>query len=302
MSSWQFFAHLIPFWAGGPVTPVFVREAAAPPLWARASAWVERAGSLPLALGALLILAALWTPWSLVAALLTLIVVLAPSLLAWSVPLALTLGPLIVRERERGTWEMLRITPLPTDALVLSKLRGAMWRLRLPVAVLRALWLLATPVIGALTLVAVRDLSGGWRGAWPFGALCGISLALLALMIAIFWVDRMQQFTLMAAAALSTSATARSSRLAVPGANALALLAWLLDSLLGLALINILPQTHVVSFATQAAAVIALGPAAGYLAALPLGAALGAAGITLLLRELAIRAVWQWTLRAAQEL
>ena len=80
MTSWQIFAHLVPFWAGGPTTPVYVREAAAPPLWARAAQLIERAsGPMPLILGAVMVAAVLWAPWSVMAALLTLTVMLGPS-------------------------------------------------------------------------------------------------------------------------------------------------------------------------------------------------------------------------------
>lgn len=227
------------------------------------------------------------------------LVLLVPLVALWNLLIGLGLAPSIARERERRTWETLRVTPLTTPTLVLSKATGALWHLRDLIQVSSLVMLIAAIGIGAIGPALIgTSLDGSLRtgtndGLWALM----VGLALLA--AAVFVADRVQQFVLVVTATLAASASAPSTRSALTGASAAALIAWLLEVILAGILIAALPGYAAADIERTLVILAALGPAAGYLAALSPGGALACITSTLLIRELATRRLWAWTLRAA---
>lgn len=303
MRSWELFARLNPFREPDGAVPVFLREATRLPPWRAALGMVGR-GIMPTAtvLVTVTLLVALRAPLSLATRCLTgglsLVVMALASLVTWSVPLAVALGPTIVREREGGTWDTLRTTPFDTATLVLSKARGALWSLRIALALARTSLIIAALVAALISLSVIEhtprpDLTR----LSPYG-ICGIGLLVMATGGALYLLDRAQQATLMALAALAVSAGARTVRVAVPGANAAAFTAWLLD--VGLAaLVLALQPVQAATLQERVITLTLLGPVPAYLGELSLGGAALAVAITFALREAIIALVWRWTIRAA---
>ncbi len=283
--------------------PVFVREATYLPPW-RVALRLMNQDAVPaltvVALVQLLILLRAPLPLAtrcLVGGLLLLTMILA-SVMTWSVLLGLALGPTIVRERERATWDTLRTTPFDTATLVLSKARGALWSLRVVILLARGAILLAALVAALLSLSLIEHTH------WPFLSdlspygMCGVGLLVMSAGSILYLLDRAQQFTLMATAALAVSAGARTVRVAVPGANAAAFAFWLLDAGLA-AVVLALQPVPAATLQERLITLALLGPIPAYLAELSLGWAVLAVTFTLALREAVIALVWRWTLRAA---
>ncbi|MCA9927172.1 MAG: hypothetical protein KC419_01790 [Anaerolineales bacterium] len=76
-------------------------------------------------------------------------------------------APAVSLEIDRGTWDILRMTPQPTGAILLAKLLGALARLRI--------WLLLflLSLFQGLLITCVSAVSGGELGLW--GMALGIS-------------------------------------------------------------------------------------------------------------------------------
>ena len=303
MRSWQLFTRLNPFQEPDGAVPVFMREAAYLPPW-RVALRLAGRGMVPVGavLLAVTVLVALRAPLPLATRCLTgafsLLVMALASLVTWSVPLGVALGPTIVREREGATWDTLRTTPFDTPTLVLSKARGALWSLRVALALARTALLTAALAAALLSLGLIE------RTPWPtftdlspYG-MCGVGMLIMAAGGALYLLDRAQQFTLMAVAALAASAGARTVRVAVPGANVAAFTAWLLDVSLAALLLAVQP-VQATALQERAITLALLGPVPAYLAELPAGWAALAVGLTFALREVAVGLVWRWTVRAA---
>ncbi len=303
MRSWELFTRLNPFREPDGAVPVFLREATHLPPWRVALQLIGRS-MMPSAgvLALVAVLVALRAPLPLATRCLTgglsLLVMVLASLVTWSVPLGVALGPTIVREREGGTWDTLRTTPFDTATLVLSKARGALWSLRVALLLARDAVLIAALAAALLSLSliehtpwpALTDLS-------PYQA-CGVGLLVMAAGGCFYLLDRAQQFTLMATAALAVSAGTRTVRVAVPGANAAAFVFWLLDVSLAAVVLTLQPA-QAATLQERVITLTLLGPIPAYLAELSLGWAALAVTITLALREALIALVWRWTLRAA---
>ncbi len=77
-------------------------------------------------------------------------------------------APAISMEVDKGTWEMLRVTPMSTRSIVMAKLLGALARLRI-------LWptLFAVSLLQGVILVCSLTLAGGQLAL--FGAALGVS-------------------------------------------------------------------------------------------------------------------------------
>lgn len=303
MRSWELFARLNPFREPDGAVPVFLREATHLPPWRVALHLIGR-GIVPSA-GVVLLaatLVALRAPLPLATRCLTgslsLLVMVLASLVTWSVPLGVALGPTIVREREGATWDTLRTTPFDTATLVLSKARGALWSLRVALLFARSAILIAALVAALLSLSLIERMPWSAVGNLSPYEMCGVGLVVMTAGGALYLLDRAQQFTLMAATALAVSAGTRTVRAAVPTANAAAFVAWLLD--VGLAAVVLaLQPVQAVTLQERAITLMLLGPVPAYLAELSLGWAALAVTLTLALRETIIGYVWRWTLRAA---
>ena len=303
MTSWRLLAHFLSFWESDAETPVFRREVALPPIWRQAPVPLVRAVLPGVALCGVAFMVALVRGAQPLATLclatsLSLVVLLIPSLLVWAVPLGVVLAPVVVGDRERGTWDMLRVTPLSTETILLSKARGALWRLHYGFSALRMTLILASVIPGVASLGLIEHTNRS-VGDVPSTLVCGGAMVIIVVGAALFLIDRAQQFVFMILAALAVSASAGSSRMALPGATVAALAAVFAEIGAGIVLLAVLPGSAGVSVQTWFAVLIMFGPMANALANLPFVSAM--VGVTLILvgRETAVRLLWRWAVHAA---
>jgi hypothetical protein len=306
MQSWQLFRHLIPLRESRvEFTPVFLRERHRSFRWWTVSLPPRLAPvSFPVAaLIVIMYLAGLiFTPIPFVAYCLTGLLIwpmlLLPSLGWWALPLGLTLAPVVVRERAAGTWHTLRLTPLDIETILLSKARAALVRIRPLLIVFRAV-LIAVSVIAAMaSLNLIEHLTHSYPSLSSNA--CGIGTLVMAITALVFLIDRAQQFVLMTVAALAVSASSGSERLSLPGANAAALLAWLVDLSAVIVVFSLHPGGAALRFSASLPLLVTIGPVGVYANYLSPGLAVLFVIMTLIIRELAVRLLWYWTLHAAR--
>ena len=221
-----------------------------------------------------------------------------PSLFFWAVPLGMTLGPVIVRERVERTWETLLITPQDIDLIVLCKTRAALLARRELLRFLRAFVALVGVVVGtgfAFTFFDAVPVS--WPSQRAF--LVAVLLLLIAAGTVAYLVERAQHFTLMIVAVLNASAVARTMRGAVAWGIMAAFLAWLVDAGLAVTMLLAAPSGFVGQTELSLLVTGVLGPPVGYLIKFPLGVALLLILGTLVLREILVQVLWWRALRAA---
>jgi hypothetical protein len=307
MQSWQLFKHLIPLRESEvEFTPVFLRERRRSFRWWTVSVppRVMRV-SLPAAvlLVVVYVLALVMVPMSLVTYCLTGLliwpVVALPSLGLWALPLGLTLAPVVVRERVAGTWHTLRLTPLDTETILLSKARAALVRIKPWLIIFRAVLIGVSLVAAMVSLNLIEHIAHTYPSLPPMNA-CGVGTLVMAITAFVFLIDRAQQFVLMAVAALAVSASSGSERLTLPGANAAAFLVWMADLGAVIVVFSLHPGGAAVSLRTSLPLLVMLGPVAGYAGYLTPGFALLFVVVTLIIRELAVRILWHWTVTAAR--
>lgn len=235
------------------------------------------------------------------------LIVLAPSLLLWALPLALALAPPVAREREARTWEVLRTTPLTTEEILLSKAQGALTSLR---RALRPIWHAQLHILAALLVGAGATLllSGGLLATDKVGMLTrqnplclGAPLVVVATLAA-YLLDRVQQFVLMAVAALAASTAASSVRAATSAAIGAVLVTWGAEVAVGAAWLLAQPSAEVRDLALGLLASALLGPPLGYLMELSPGMVALAMLGTLGLRGLALRLLWRQAIRRAERI
>ncbi len=297
MTSWFLFRYFNVL-AESPVDrhPLFTRALDSPPAW---YAVVRRitAKISPLLIAATL----LWLFIPLAGSSIILYicgpVLLVPSLALWALPLGLALGPALAHERERRTWELLRLTPNDTATIVLIKARGALWWLRETLFVLRLVLVAASFPVGAGLMYAVTHTPDPRIGP----PLClATELIVGAICALLYLFDRAQQLTLMILAALAASAFSRSTRTAISGAVAAASAAWVADILLAIVLSAPAAALWGRIGSPNIPALIVLGPLVSFVIELAVRGALVAFVMTLTLREIAIWILWRGILRAAR--
>lgn len=233
--------------------------------------------------------------------------VLIPSLLLWALPLALALAPLIAREREAQTWEILRATPFTPEEILLSKAQVALVALR---RALRPVWQVQMQVLIAVLIGggAMVMLSSGLLATADEGKLaeqywvCFGSLFVAVAAIAGFLLDRVQQFVLMAVAALAASSSVSSVRTASTAAIAAALVAWGVDVGIGVIVLLTQPAGEIYDLGFSAITMVLLGPPIGYLLELPGGTIVLVMALTLAARAVALRVLWGVAVRQAERI
>lgn len=290
MSSWKLLRHLIAFWSAVD-NPIFMRETRRLPVWHDIYTRISRATGLALMLGGL----GCYLSTLLVFYLNNLLILLVPFLLFWTLMLGLTLAPTVVEEREQRTWDTLRTTPLTIETILLGKMGGALWWLRDVIRVVSGLLILVAAGIGLVSLVLAP---ANTSDSLP-QVLCAAAIVLPLLSSALFVIDRAQQFVLTVVAALAAGTTARSVRIALASSSAAAFGVWLADVGIAVVLISFQPQRIATTSLSELVGLLTLGPMAGYLTRLPLHTTALYVALTLISREIAIRLLWRWTIRAA---
>jgi len=230
-----------------------------------------------------------------------------PSLLLWALPLALALAPLVAREREAQTWEILRATPYTAEEILLTKAQVALVALR---RALRPIWqvqmhVLAAVLVGGGVMVF---LSGGLLVTTDAGTLtqqnllCFGALFVTIAALAGYVADRVQQFVLMAVATLAASASTSSVRSAVTAAIAAVFVTWGVDVGIGIALLLIQPPGEVYDLGFSVITMVLLGPPIGYLLELPIWTIVLAMALTLSARAVVLRVLWGVAVRRAERI
>ncbi len=293
MNSLKLLRNLIVFWRAIE-NPLFVRETNHPPLWFGFYARLSRATGLGLVLGGMLC----YLATILVLFLNNFLILVVPMLMFWMVLTSVTLAPLIVGERERQTWDTLRITPMDIESILLGKAGGALWWQRDALRVMIGLLLLFAVGIGLVSLILVPTSNGATDQ--PSWVLCGAALLVPVIISVLFIIDRAQQFALTVITVLGTSATARSGRVAVSAAIVVSLILWLVDIGIAGTMLALQPGRTSLTVETDWVVLAALGPVAGYLADLSLTRMLVYIGITLVVREMVVQLMWRWTIYRAQ--
>jgi len=288
MSSWQFLQRVIVFWDAAE-NPVFIRMSGYPPVWRGMAAWAARSTGMALVLGG----AGCYLSLVLVLYTHSVLVLLIPLLLLWTLLLGLTLGPVIVQERQDFTWEILLITPLDLEMILVGKAGGALWWLRDVIRVISGVVLLFAMGIGLVSLVLVPVSFEG--STFPAQLLCAISVLMPLISAFVFIIDRAQHFALMTMAALLASTVTSTVRGALVAGTVAALGTWLVDVGLGTGAIMLVGAGQVDVFLLAA-----LGPAATYLIEFPFGPLIAVTLATLLVREIAVRVLWRIMLRTAR--
>lgn len=291
MASWTLLQRLFAYWRGTN-HPIFLHSVRRSPAWYGAIQRFLRATGLLAAAGCGLCY--------LVATIALLfnsaLVVLLPLASVWLLLLALALGPTVAGERERATWETLRLTPHPIEELLLSRAAGALWWLRELITLVAGLVVVAAVGIGLISLI-VNPTEPMQQAGLGTSLRCIWGFLTPVVWVVLFLVDRAQHFALLVAAALLASTAARSTRAGVWGAFAALCAAWLGEIGVVLIVVAALPDHLIV--ASDWLLLVTLGPVIGFLAGLGPELALLAALLTLAAREAVIRGVWRGLLRLA---
>jgi hypothetical protein len=104
---------------------------------------------------------------------------------------------------------------------------------------------------------------------------------------------------LMVVAALAASTTSTSTRVAVPGASSAALLAWLADVGVAVALVAVDQGGANISLMASVRLLAMLGPVAGYTGFLPPQHGALYILLTFACREMVVFLLWRWAVHAA---
>lgn len=295
MSSWKLLTNLIVFW-NAVENPVFLRTTRYPPVWYAVYARLVNASGFMLAAGGLSCYLATLIAFYLN----SLLVLLIPVMLLWTLLVGMTLAPVIVGEREHRTWETLLATPLPVETIVLGKASGALWWLRDAIRIMMGLLVLSAGAIGLVGLILTPAGSGADPDALPSSVLCAATLVVPLAAAGLFVVDRAQYFVLTVVAALAASTTANTNRAALSAASTAAFAVWLVDAGLSAGALVLLPGDAIARTSGDTLALATLGPFVGFMAELSLGRLALFAGGTLLIREVLVRVLWRWTLHRAR--
>jgi len=291
MTSWRLLRELI-FWHAAE-NPVFLRETMRAPLW---YGYYQHGLRLIFAL-AVLSAAACYAATSLLLRFENVLLLLAPWIALWPIIVGLALAPVVVQERAQQTWDALRATPLSLETILLGKAAAALWWIRAPLHGMIGLLIVVAVGLGLVSLV-VTPL-GSDPHVVPAFFLCGAPLLIPLLTAALFVLDRAQHFALTAAAVLGAGASSRTVRGALAAGSGVALAVWFADVAAALGLIVLAPGPVELHGAGDLLAVLLLGPVAAFLAEFTLAETVALVAVVLALREIGVRLLWRWALRAA---
>ncbi|MBI5961816.1 MAG: hypothetical protein HY866_23970 [Chloroflexi bacterium] len=291
MYTWMLFVYVFLGW-GASDNAIFIRDASRHPIWRNVVQWIVRFRTVWLLIGLLLgIVGILYVN--------NVLFFFVPPLVVFTLALALTLGPIVVEERTKLSWEPLLTVPYDMRTILLGKASGALWHIRFLTYVMSILLMCVSAGVGITSLMLIPVGITRTSGWYELG-LCGVLLIMPVLGSLLFILDRMQHYALMAVAALASGTAAPSIRAALSTATAVVLLIWLFEIAVTEAFLTVeqggtwqLNYTRILSIAT-------LGPIVSYISRMDLShAALFIAG-TLLLREMLICSLWRWTLHSAR--
>ncbi len=304
MTTWQLLYRFFPDNAALKRSPIFARETKQTPVWGPLTQLAARL-PVPLIVGIFLFYFLADFPTLLLVRGMVFFVALRvclmmPSMLYLVLPLALTLAPTVVREREQHTWETLRDTPLSTGDIIQEKTAGALWWMRIHLNDTIGTTILAGVVVAVIGLA----IGMGGMGLEIHTTTDYILLILVVLLLAVggtaaYLLDRAQQLVLMILIVLAVSASRRSLRDALPLAVATVSGIWMVD--VGIGWLVLLLQSGPLTYPIEIHVIILVlfSPIIVYLIELPLGMMIVVSLLTLIVRETMIRLMWQWTVEQA---
>jgi hypothetical protein len=291
MYTWMLFVYVVLGW-GASDNAIFMRDAGRDPIWRNIVQRITRLRALWLLIGVLYgIIGILYVN--------NVLFFFVPPLVIFSLALALTLGPVVVEERTKLSWEILLTVPYDMRVILLGKAGGALWHIRSLIYAMGILLMCVSAAVGTISLLLIPVGITRTSGWYELG-LCGVLFIMPVLGSLLFILDRMQQYALMVVAALASGTAAPSIRAALSTATAVVLLIWLFEIAVTEAFLTLEQGGAWQLNYTGILAVATLGPVVSYISRMNLShAALFTVG-TLLLREVLIGGLWRWTLHSAR--
>ncbi len=139
----------------------------------------------------------------------------------WALPLGTAISPAIVNERERDTWDLVRITTLDDDMLLLAKMRHGFHALKDMLDVMLLMLILFAAVIGLGFATSILIALG----------IRNVEVAVLLASVGglIFFMDRIQQLACMGVAAAAVGSLNSTGRAATFSGGLAALLLSLME-------------------------------------------------------------------------
>lgn len=294
MNSWRLFVSGIVFWEAYE-NPIFVRQTEHKPIWYSSVRAVASTPGLALALVSGLVFPLLVVVLYMKNFLLFL---LLPRFLLVSA-VGLTLAPLVIEERARGSWEPLLALPFSPQELLLGKVGGALWWLRHVFLAVSALLFLVAMSVGFISLALIPTRLP-WVDEVPIFVLCFGVVVLPVVWAVVFVVDRIQQFLLVISTAVAVSASTSSPRAAFFSSMSSILMVWLAEVVFtGIVVISQAGRSSLVS-ETSLLSLVTLGPVVNFIIELNLAQTVFWTVCTLAGREIAIRSLWHWAERRAR--
>lgn len=297
MSSWKLLHKLTAFWAAVD-NPIFWRETFRPPVWQGITAQAARVSGLTLALAGVFC----YLNTLLVFYVHSLLILLVPIFILWTIMIGLTLGPAVVKERELGTWEILRSTSLSLEEILIGKAAGGLWWLRHMFQTLSGLVVLIAIGLGLGSLILTPSDFDFGPVSLPGQAVCALALLLPLVTAIAFIADRAQQFVLMATTALAVSTSSSTVRVALPAASIATIAVWIIDVGLAVIVLAAQPDAALSRMGRPILTLSTLGPTVAYLSMLPLDRMLLYVTLTLITREIAVRVIWRWAFNKANQM
>lgn len=223
-----------------------------------------------------------------------------PPLAVFTLTLALSVGPVVVEERTKSSWELLLTIPYDMQSILLGKVSGALWHTRHLTYAMGILLMCISAGVGSISLILIPlGMTTPSSGRFEL-LLCGALFVLPVLGSLLFIVDRMQQYALMAVAALASSTRLSSIRAALSAATAAVLLIWAFEVVMTETILVLDQGGNWQPNATSIVLAATLGPVVSYSAEMSLAHAALYAVSTLLLREVLIHGLWWWALHSAR--
>lgn len=293
MYSWKLFAQTM---LGNELyrNPVYLRELKHVPIWYRLARNVTLPDMFQTGIGVTVVLV-----WGIAVLFVgNLLFFFVPPLILLMFMTALTVGPLIVEERVKYSWETLLMIPVGLDVVLIGKIAGALWWTRHLISIVIALVFMTSAGVGFISLVLIPvglPIAANFQQIF----LCGSLILLPLLSCTIFILDRVQQYMLIVASALSAGTLSSSVRGAFTSASVAAILVWMLEVLVAGTLLALRPGAALMLSKARLLLLMTTGPTVSFVIDLPIDVAALYLVIIWCMREISFRVLWRVSMRSA---
>jgi len=275
--------------------PVYLRELKHVPIWYRLARGITLPDTFQTGIGVAVVLA--WGIGVLFVG--NLLFFFVPPLTLLMFVTALTVGPLVVEERVKFSWETLLMIPAGLDTVLVGKIAGALWWTRHLISIVTALVFMTSAGVGFISLVLI-PLGLPLAASLEQIFLCGALIFLPLVSCAIFIFDRVQQYMVIVASALSAGTLSSSVREAFTSASAAAVLAWMMEMLVSGVLLALQPGTAPLLSKSRLLLLMTTGPTVSFVIDLPMNVAALYLIMVWCMREIAFRVLWNISVRSAR--